>query len=230
MKYNSQSIEKQHLIEDGSLDVVSVWPTIQGEGPFAGEPATFVRLAGCNFKCAMCDTDYTKHRSLLSVDQLLHAVRKRKPPTSNLVVITGGEPFRQNLVPFIVDLVHDGYKVQIETNGSLTIPAFCWSLATIVVSPKSAKVHDDIREHATAWKFVVESGCVDDDGFPTRVLGIGMKVARPESYFPRHKIYIQPLDEQDQAANEKHVQTAVGVCMRHGYRLCLQMQKIVGVP
>ena len=29
-----------------------IFPTIQGEGPFAGTPAIFIRLGGCNLACA----------------------------------------------------------------------------------------------------------------------------------------------------------------------------------
>jgi len=34
-------------------------PTVQGEGPAAGERAAFVRLSGCPLACAWCDTPYT---------------------------------------------------------------------------------------------------------------------------------------------------------------------------
>src|SRR5262249_51216898 len=33
-------------------------PTIQGEGPLIGRPSVFVRTAGCDYRCAWCDTLY----------------------------------------------------------------------------------------------------------------------------------------------------------------------------
>ena len=39
-----------------SLFVTSMFFTLQGEGPFAGEPALFIRLAKCNLDCSFCDT------------------------------------------------------------------------------------------------------------------------------------------------------------------------------
>jgi 7-carboxy-7-deazaguanine synthase len=56
--YGKNPVRKQELTEDGSLDVVDIFPTIQGEGPNAGRPAVFVRLWGCNLTCSFCDTDF----------------------------------------------------------------------------------------------------------------------------------------------------------------------------
>ena len=62
---NQQAPEKQQLRGDGLLAVHSIFYTIQGEGPFAGETAVFVRLAGCNLQCPLCDTDYTSDRRMV---------------------------------------------------------------------------------------------------------------------------------------------------------------------
>jgi len=48
---NQQPIEKQFLHPKGDLEVHSIFLTIQGEGPFTGQRAVFVRLAGCNLQC-----------------------------------------------------------------------------------------------------------------------------------------------------------------------------------
>src|SRR3954467_9071958 len=45
--------------DGNSLSIHSIFYTLQGEGPYSGCPAVFMRLAGCNLQCPGCDTDYT---------------------------------------------------------------------------------------------------------------------------------------------------------------------------
>src|SRR5574343_1826946 len=85
-----------------TLEVHSIFSTIQGEGPFCGRPAVFVRLAGCNLQCPGCDTDYTQNRARLDYEIILSIIRDQLALTAskaNLIVVTGGEPFRQNIAP-----------------------------------------------------------------------------------------------------------------------------------
>lgn len=119
------------LADKGQLLVTSMFYTIQGEGPFAGQPAVFIRLAGCNIgakdECPFCDTFFAVDRGMpVSVEALLDEVAKlwpagfgsARPP---LVVITGGEPMLQwPVLQTFIDKLHreaDGIRVQIETNG-----------------------------------------------------------------------------------------------------------------
>ncbi|MEG7364337.1 7-carboxy-7-deazaguanine synthase QueE, partial [Pseudomonas citronellolis] len=92
---NLQPIEKRTKSADGLLSLHSIFHTIQGEGPFCGTPSVFVRLAGCNLQCPACDTDYTQGRRAASVQEILDKVQEYQ--SSGLVVITGGEPFRQDI-------------------------------------------------------------------------------------------------------------------------------------
>jgi len=71
---NQQLAEKRVERQDGALEIIDIFPTIQGEGPFAGEPAIFVRLAGCVLQCPLCDTDYTSGRRLISIPSLTEEI------------------------------------------------------------------------------------------------------------------------------------------------------------
>lgn len=220
---------------DNLIDVHSIWDTVQGEGPFAGEPAIFVRLAGCNLQCPLCDTDYTSQRQSMTPAEVrarvenLIPTRRRASLRRPLVVFTGGEPYRQNLHPVLDELIHGGFaRVQIETNGTMWQNLPFGDNLTVVCSPKTAKVHPAIYREVDAWKYVVEAGHTDpEDGLPTRVLGYDHKVMRPPA---SSRVYIQPMDVGDEESNKFHLAEAVHVCREFGYQLCLQVHKIVGLP
>ena len=137
------------LASVGKLLVTSVFYTFQGEGPFAGQPAVFVRLAGCNIgakrDCAFCDTYFAVDTAMqLTVGQLVDEVERLwpggwdsgRPP---LVVVTGGEPMLQwpMLEQFIEALGLDA-SVQVETNGMYLKAEHLASTADFVVSPKAS--------------------------------------------------------------------------------------------
>lgn len=204
--------------------------TIQGEGPYAGLPAVFVRLWGCHLACQFCDTDFESEERAWSIYDIARACRG-----VSLVVLTGGEPMRQNLAPLIA-LLYAGHAVQIETAGS-----FWWeelqNLASlkIVVSPKTPHVHPEIRKMAYAWKYIIsESQIIDVDGFPvtdTQDRGSRARpLAKPPTDFPGMNVYLQPMDEGDELRNRKNLNRCIRLAKTHGYRVSLQQHKIMGVP
>jgi 7-carboxy-7-deazaguanine synthase len=227
---NTQPIEKSSRVS-GPVDVVNIWKTIQGEGLFVGETAVFVRLAGCNLQCPACDTDYTSYRKMMEPRQVLNAVNTFKGKAS-LVVITGGEPFRQQLVPLLEVLLDANLRVQIETNGTIfneQLPMIATKddVLSVICSPKTALVSQRLVPWITAYKYVVRHMEVsEEDGLPLTTLGNNCLVARPAKDVP---IYVQPLDEQNEQLNKLNTAEAVRSCMQFGYRLCLQTHKIVGL-
>jgi 7-carboxy-7-deazaguanine synthase len=121
-------------------------PTIQGEGPFAGRTAWFIRLGGCNLACVWCDTPYTwqgsrydlrSELSMKSVAEILQTL----PTLLSIVVITGGEPLLYAKQPIFEELLlrlrRRGAAIHIETNGTIYPPESVVALLDVVViSPK----------------------------------------------------------------------------------------------
>lgn len=233
---NKQPIEKRDFSADGSLDVHSIFRTIQGEGPFCGTPAVFVRLAGCNLQCPWCDTEYTAGRKRMNASLIVLQVAELQ--SGGLVVITGGEPFRQDLRELLRALEMAGYYVQIETNGTLAPTEYKYRLnyaqrmgVYIVCSPKTGRVHPYIFDNACCLKYVVEDGDVrEEDGLPLHALGhtANPYVARPPALWER-PIYVQPMDSKDVEQNARNMQTAVASCLKFNYILQLQVHKYLGL-
>ncbi len=235
---NKQPVEKRNALDDGSfLDVHSLFYTIQGEGPFSGQPCVFVRLAGCNLQCPGCDTEYTNKRHLMEIEGLAALVLASFPvfgSKNKLVVITGGEPLRQNIPPFITLLNQHGMHVQIETNGTLSAVLGFDQLNrnnfTIVCSPKTGKVHYTLYPFIDAYKYVLSYDSMDMDGLPIRALNhsAAPRVARPHEGF-NGPIYLQPMDTKNEEENAVNLRAVKRSCMQHGYLLQLQLHKLIGV-
>lgn len=235
---NNQHPESQSLDSNNeSVDVVDIWKTIQGEGPYGGVRAVFIRLAGCNLRCPLCDTDYTTGRRILSPNEILQQVASFLPLTivqhTELVVLTGGEPFRQNIAPLVSCLVAAGYVVQIETNGTFAprpYHEFNMNAVTVVCSPKTPKVNEELLPLIQAWKYVLRAGFVSEiDGLPTETLGMRFAPARPPKDVHPSIVYIQPCDEDDSATNLRNRTAVLESTMKFGYRFSVQLHKLVGV-
>jgi 7-carboxy-7-deazaguanine synthase len=117
-----------------SLNISEIFYSIQGETSMVGKPSVFIRLAGCNLECSWCDTLYSREKGKKKkIDWLLDRVAEYKCPN---VVITGGEPMMQaDVVKLIKKLTEKGYKVVLETNGSIDISGL----------PKEVKIVMDIK-------------------------------------------------------------------------------------
>lgn len=123
----------------GKLLVTSIFRTLQGEGPYAGIPAIFVRLALCQLRCSFCDT-YFDSGDWMDNDEVLDAIDDVRGGVKDLIVVTGGEPTLQpGLGKFIEYALEAGsfQRAQIETNGLLEpiVPEG----TCVVMSPKCAE-------------------------------------------------------------------------------------------
>lgn len=228
---NTQDPEKRIASTTGQeLEVHSIFKTIQGEGPFTGFPAVFIRLAGCNLQCPGCDTDYTSNRERLHIREIIKKiVNDPNICGPRLMVITGGEPFRQNITKLINSLLLMGFRVQVETNGTYPPPKDLHSKCVIVCSPKAGKVNSKMAERANCYKYVMHADSVDDeDGLPILALdhSASPRVARP----PLGKtVYVQPMDSGDNKQNYLNMLAVKESCLKFNYILQLQLHKIIGV-
>ena len=99
------------------MKICEIFASIQGETILQGMPCMFVRLAGCNLNCRYCDTVYArKGGKEMSLDEILDSVDSYG---LKFVCITGGEPLLQKETPLLaLELLHRGYMVSLETNGT----------------------------------------------------------------------------------------------------------------
>lgn len=117
------------------LKINEIFPSIQGEGLRSGEPTLFLRLSGCNLKCSFCDTSYAwekgEEMSLARVIEKLRKLHTAYP--ADWVCLTGGEPLMQDIGGLLQALKTEGFKIQVETNGTMSPPA---GVTWFTVSPK----------------------------------------------------------------------------------------------
>jgi organic radical activating enzyme len=157
-----------------------------------------------------------------------------------LLVITGGEPFRQNIAGLINYYCDSGWQVQIETNG-IHLPLDVNEIAhelnlTIVCSPKT-KINDKFKPFIGHLKYILDHRYIDpEDGLPTHSLGMD---ARPERPWPGFlgEVWVQPIDtgygggyfSPSNFMDVRNVQACVDSCKKFGYRISLQTHKLLGL-
>lgn len=257
--FGRNPIRKDATHLDGRfLAVQSIFYTLQGEGPLSGRPAVFARLAGCNLACHFCDTEFESGiDNVLSVETIAEQVERFRH--HDLVVLTGGEPLRQNILPLVLRLMGVGVKlVQIETAGTLWVPGLgdlVWkpddgrlqpSGVVLVTSPKTPKIHPEVVRHTAHYKYVIEHDKVDPkDGLPgwgmqTRNLNQAHPVFRPwddenVAYAMALDpgvvtVWVSPCDAHNEEATRLNTEAAVRSALDYGHRLSLQTHKIVNLP
>lgn len=100
------------------MHLIELYKSVQGESSFAGLPCIFVRLAGCNLRCAWCDSEYTfTGGKPFGLDEIEAQIKDLAPCT--LIEFTGGEPMLQakELLPLMDRLLAQDYTIMIETSG-----------------------------------------------------------------------------------------------------------------
>lgn len=161
--YNKIIGQKFFKDKNETLLVTSVFYTLQGEGPYAGRPALFIRLTHCNLTCSFCDTFFDAGQEFtfpeleaLAIKTIedYHQTKITQELLDRIVlVMTGGEPMLQQSIVSWFEYIHPTFRtIQIESNGT---------------------VYQDIPDYVT---LVVSPKCAEKDGVPTKYLNIRQSV------------------------------------------------------
>lgn len=170
--------------QDGSvrsaeeLKVSEIFESVQGEGPSAGAPCVFLRLAVCNLHCEWCDTPYTwdwqrfEYQREVRREPLGVLAARLQASELRRLVVTGGEPMlQQRGLERLLQKLEAGWVVEVETNGTI-VPsgALKARVAQWNVSPKLSSAGDPerrrlrpkalqaLRDTGRAWLKLVVSG------------------------------------------------------------------------
>lgn len=209
--------------------VKEMFLTVQGEGARAGTVAVFLRFTGCNLwsglerdrstaVCKFCDTDFVKTDGINGGKYDANSLAQKVDELwlgegEKWVVCTGGEPLLQ-LDELIISALHAvGFKIAVETNGTLAVPE---GVDWICVSPKA-------------------------DAELVQISGDELKLVYPQT--ENHPsdfenldfthFCLQPRDDSYLGAQKKadHSQAAFEYCLNHPkWRLSVQTHKSIGVP
>lgn len=203
-----------------TLKTNEIFASLQGEGLRQGIPAIFVRLTGCNLKCAFCDTKYAwENGREMSPDAILekiHRLRRRFP--AKWICLTGGEPLSQNIGTLVDKLKGEDLSVQIETNGTFS-PAPRADWYTLSPKPPEYSYHPGFLTKTREIKLVVSR---DLSIAPIRTL---------RKAFPRSTpILLQPQDNAPWSLKKAKRLLEEGLLEDFdNIRLSIQFHKILGI-
>lgn len=130
------------------MKVIEIFDSIDGEGVFAGELATFIRLAGCNLRCRYCDTKYSFDPQNAEDMSITTIVNKCRSIGNKHVTLTGGEPLiHKEAKQLINSLCNNGHIVNIETNGSIDVMPYQLPNTIITADYKTISSGENKKMH-----------------------------------------------------------------------------------
>jgi 7-carboxy-7-deazaguanine synthase len=211
---------KRRTSPDRRVLISEIFHSLQGEGPWAGLPASFIRLAGCVPPlCPWCDTPYAlEGGEEMTIGAVLAAMDAHP---ARRVVITGGEPFLQwerGLHELHVALLRRGCEIQYETSGKAGIPAVAPAL--VVLSPKRV-----------AGEWLVDPGSMERADFLKFLAGSGESFEAIDMFVETHniekdRVFIMALGATRQEQLER-MEAVFTFCAERGYRMSPRLHILV---
>jgi 7-carboxy-7-deazaguanine synthase len=199
------------------LNVSETFRSLQGEGPTAGAPATFVRLQGCSVGCSWCDTKYTwdpgKGREV-PLPALLDELDALGP--KDLLVISGGEPLQvRGFAELAEEACGAWARVEVETAGvaapPLSHPNLFWNWSPKL--PRVTPLWEETWAHAGAWM-------AEPRAIAKIVVGENdeAEAIRLGRTLPRERVWLMPEAVTAEALRRRALAVAE-VCRREGWRM-----------
>lgn len=197
---HNEIVGRKHFDQaDGRLLVTSIFHTLQGEGPYQGRSAVFVRLAKCNLACSFCDTyfDSGDWYDIPTLSKHIDEAVGSHHRANMGLVLTGGEPMLQsNIVQLLKRVEFEFDWTQIESNGTTLVPALPGS-TTLVVSPKCVEKNGIVHPYQKPLSWVLDrANCLKfvlsaDQSSPyAQVPGWALDW----NYTTRKPIYVSPMN------------------------------------
>ena len=185
------------------MRVNTIYPAVQGEGVNAGIPMVIVRLQGCSIHCPWCDTKETwssQGGKEMTVDEIVTEVQG-KADGHRWVMLTGGEPAEQDIKPLVGALRDIGFQVALETSGTQLVSDCDW----LCVSPKHIPPLAEVLATANEVKWVVGK----ESDIPSE---------------PGPNPCLQPM-----SLDRKATELCLKVVQERGWRLSVQIHKLLGI-
>ncbi|MEP1229546.1 MAG: 7-carboxy-7-deazaguanine synthase [Litorimonas sp.] len=222
-----------------SYSVKEIFLTIQGEGMQAGIPAVFLRFSGCNLWsglerdraaaiCKFCDTDFigtdgNNGGKFQTAEDLAQAVTQewRGVGGQKWVVCTGGEPLLQLDTTLIAALHEAGFKVAVETNGTIKAPDGSERIDWLCVSPKANAPL--VQTSGDELKLVYPQ----NENNPKDFEGLNFSIF---SLQPRDDSFLSADMSALKTHQSPHLKAVIEFCLSNPqWRISLQTHKIMGI-
>ena len=151
---------------------------------------------------------------MLSLQEIVDEVNKY--PNAPLLVLTGGEPSLFIDEAFVAELKQKTHKaIAIETNGTRALPS---NLDWVTLSPKTAFEGGDAEP------------CVIGRCDELKVVFLGQDLAQYEDFEAKHR-FLQPCFCENETLRQANMKACVDAVMHNlGWRLSLQIHRVLNIP
>ena len=192
--------------------ISEIFHSLQGEGYNTGTASVFIRLSGCNMRCAFCDTRH-EEGTMMTMQEIVDRVMEF--PKAPLIVLTGGEPSLWIDDAFVSNLKSlTGKRIAIETNGTRPLPH---GIDWVTLSPKTG-----LGESGDTP--VVLTRCDE-----LKVVYLCQDLAQYDNITATYR-YLQPCWVSDGNQCRRNMLATVQAVLEHPeWRLSLQTHRILGI-